>query len=158
MVVSAATVIFTGCCYAVCAQQKLPLFSRIEAEFGKQEPGWKIEKIFDGQTDIPGEDISFRRGKQQASVSVKVWHTSQEAREIFAGQVIAFDNDRGPRGMRSKLPDLGDENYVWTNRTIGTWPMLYFRKGKVFVSVFAPTVIVAKRFARHVIDQIEDRQ
>ncbi|HEX3085674.1 MAG TPA: hypothetical protein VHP99_14175 [Pyrinomonadaceae bacterium] len=156
--VSAAIVALAACCYSVLGQQKLQLFSKIEAGFGKQEPEWKIAKIFEGEPGIPSEDISLRRGKQQALVSVKVWHTSQEAHEIFAGQVIAFDNVRGKRGERSKLPDLGDENYIWTNRATGVWPTLYFRKGNVFVWVFAPTVIVAKRFARHVLDQIENQQ
>ena len=157
IVLSAATLVFAVCCYSVIAQQKLPLFSKIEAAFGKQEPAWKIEKIYGGQA-ISKEELTLRNGKQQAAVGVMVWHTSQEAHEIFAGQVIAFDNVPGKRSVKSKLPNLGDENYMWTNRKSHTWPTIYFRKGNVFVSVFAPTVIVAKRFGQHVLDQIEDQQ
>jgi hypothetical protein len=84
--------------------------------------------------------------------------TPKDAHEMFSGQVIAMDNTRGTKALKRDLTNLGDENYVWTNPHGETWPTIDFRKGNVFVSVFAPTVPVAERFAHFVLDQISQKQ
>jgi hypothetical protein len=61
---------------------------------------------------------------------------------------------RGKRMVKASVPKLGDESYLWTNPGSTAWPLLTFRKGRVNVTVFAPSVKVARRFARHVLDQM----
>jgi len=59
--------------------------------------------------------------------------------------------------VKTTLAGLGDENYMWTNRSNDSWPTIYFRKGSVVVMVFAPSVAVAKRFAQYALEQIDNQ-
>jgi hypothetical protein len=151
----AATLLFAACCSSTAfAQQKSELFSKVEAAFKQHEPAWKIESVLN---QVPGhESITFRNGNRQAAVELGIWNSPQQAREIFDGQVIALDNTWGKRGGKATIANLGDENYMWVNRVSQTWPMIIFRKGSVFVTVFAPSVPIAKRFAQQVIAQIKE--
>ena len=150
-----ATLLFVALCSpAAFAQQKLELFSKVEAAFKQHEPSWKIEKII---AQTPGhKSFAFRNGKRQAAVDLVIWNSPQQAHQIFDGQVIAFDNQRGKHGEKATVANLGDENFMWTNRGSKAWPTIMFRKGSVFVSVFAPSVTIARRFAQHVIEQIKE--
>ena len=134
---------------AVFAQQKLELFSKVEAVFKQREPAWKVENI---NQQVPyQESITFRNGNRQASVEVAKWDSPQHAHETFGGVVIAFDNIQGKHAVKTTLANFGDENYMWTNLGNHTWPTIYMRKGSVVVMVFAPSIPVAKRFAQHVL-------
>ena len=140
---------------AVFAQQKLELFSKVEAAFKQREPAWKVEKI---NQQLPyHESITFRNGNRQASVDLAKWDSPPHAHETFGGLVIAFENTRGKHVVKTTLAGLGDENYMWTNRSNDSWPTIYFRKGSVVVMVFAPSVAVAKRFAQHALEQIDNQ-
>ena len=138
------------------AQEQRELFSKIEEVFRRHEPGWKIERKSHGQTMDPvAESITLlRAGKRQASIEILMWRRLEDAKELFAGQVVIFDNIRGRTAVKRSLSNVGDENYMWTNPHSTLWPAIYFRKGKVLVSVFASTLTVADRFARHVLEQI----
>jgi len=140
---------------AVFAQQKLELFSKVEAAFKQREPAWKVEKI--NQNVAYHESITFRNGNRQASVDLANWDSPEHAHETFGGLVIAFDNVQGKHGVKTTLANFGDENYMWTNLGKYTWPTIYMRKGSVVVMVFAPSVAVAKRFAQHVLEQIDNQ-
>ena len=132
------------------------LFGRVERAFREKEPKWKIESAsVSREPNIPTQSIVFRSGRTQASVQLVVWHKAEVARDAFAGVAIATSNIRGKGGVRRRLPNLGDEAYVWTNRGSGAWPLLKFRRGGVLVTVFAPTTATAGRFARHVAEQID---
>ena len=137
---------------AQVAQQKPQLFLNVEAGFRQREPTWKIEEILNQSSHT--ESITFRQGKRQANVSLDSWNSPQNAHGVFDGLVIAFDNTRGKHVVKATLRNLGDENFMWANRG-GAWPTIYFRKGSVVVSVFAPSVAVARRFAQHVLEQID---
>jgi hypothetical protein len=146
-----------GSGYAVAAQ-KLRLFSGVEQAFKQKEPAWKVENIQAGQTQDPvKESIVFRQGARQASIDISIWRRLQDARDVFAGQVIVNDNLRGKSAPKRRLANLGDENYMWANPH-GSWPLIQFRHGSVEVTVFAPTVTVAERFARLVLDEISHTQ
>ena len=149
-----ATLLFVALCSpAAFAQQKLELFSKVEAAFKQHEPVWKIENI---NEQTPGHwSFAFRNGKRQAAVDLMIWNSPQQAHEIFDGQVIAFENQRG-HAVKRTVANLGDENYMWTNRGSEAWPTIMFRKGSVFVTVFAPSVTIARRFAQHVIEQVKE--
>ena len=137
------------------AQEKPELFSKIEQTFKEKEPAWKIESVLQGQTFDPlHESITFRAGKQQAAIEISIWKRLKDAQEVFAGGVMAFDNIRGKQVIKRHIPNLGDENWMWTNPGSDAWPMIYIRSGSVYVTVYAPSVPIAKRFAQRVIERV----
>ncbi len=145
-------------CYStgnILAQDKPTFIVEIERVFQEKEPRWKIErKNVQNESSFFKEEIVFRSGKVQAAVSIGSWQREKDAHDVFEGEAIAFNNTMGARRIKKRLPNLGDENYIWTNRGSEAWPMIKFRKGKVYVTVFAPNVAVAKRFAQYIAKQI----
>jgi len=140
---------------AVFAQQKLELFRKVEAVFKQREPAWKVEQI--NQLVSYQESITFRNGDRQARVEVMKWDSTPHAHETFDGLVIAFDNVHGKHAVKTTLANFGDENYMWSNLGKYSWPTIYMRRGIVVVMVFAPSIPVAKRFAQHVLEQIDNQ-
>jgi hypothetical protein len=139
------------------APSKPELFVKIERMFQEREPAWKLEKITPGQTTDPLlETIVYRSKQGQAAISISIWRREQDARESFAGIAIANDNIRGKNAVKRTLPKLGDENYMWTLRRSSKWPTIRLRKGRTEVQVFAPNVVIAERFARNVVAQVEE--
>ena len=137
------------------AQDKPELFSRIEQAFQEKEPAWKVERIYPGNTSDPiKQSIVFRSRKGQASVDISIWRRAEDAQDVFAGESVAFDNIARKGKVKRSLPLVGDENYLWTNRGSSAWPVLKFRVGKIVVSIFAPTVAIARKFARNVLEEI----
>lgn len=137
------------------AQERPKLFDAVEREFRQKEPRWKIERL-DVQGDMIRKlDIVFRSGIGQAHVGVEIWDTVKNGRDVFAGRAIAEANTAGTRIKRA-LPGFGDEAYIWLNPRSDAWPSINFRKGVVNVSVFAPNVTTAKRFARRVLELIPE--
>jgi hypothetical protein len=142
-------------CASAGAQEKPELFSRTEQTFKEKEPAWKIERLYPGSTSDPlTESIAFRAGRQQAAIDISVWRRLKDAEEIFVGAAIAFDSIRGKHVVKRSIPNLGDENYMWTNPGSDAWPMIHFRQGNVYVTVYSPSVLIAKRFAHYVLEQI----
>ena len=140
----------------VFAQAKPELFSKIERVFKENETAWKVERIYPGNTSDPlAENIVFRSGTEQAAIDIRLWNRAIDAQQVFAGLIIAFDKTMGKRKVKSSLPKFGDESYIWTLPDSSAFPTFMFRKGRVYVSIFAPSTEIAKRFAQHVIDQIE---
>ena len=141
----------------ILAQEKPELFSKIERVFQVKEPSWKVERIYPSNTSDPiTQSIVFRSRKGQASVDVSIWKREKDAQDVFAAESLAFNNTAGKRMVKSSLPQLGDENHIWTNRGSAAWPTIKFRKGNINATVFAPSVMIAKRFAQHVFTQMAD--
>jgi hypothetical protein len=141
------------------AQQSQPqLFTDIERVLREKEPQWKTERVsVKTETDPLGLDIVLRAGKQQAAIAVNLWAREKDAHDVFVAHATVMSNTRkGSR--RSRLPNLGVENYIWTNPGSAAWPTLHFRQSRVHVTVFAPSITVAKRFARHILAQISAGQ
>ncbi len=142
------------CLMTTAAQDNPSLFAKIEQVFQEKEPGWKVErKHIRNESDPLQQDIVFRGGKVQAALSVSVWKREKDARDVFEATTNVFSRTMGTRMLRGKLPDLGDENYVWTDPNKSGHTTIKFRKGVVLAQVFAPPS-VAKRFARHIIAQL----
>ena len=140
---------------SIYAQEKPELFSKIEQVFQKKEPAWKVERIYPSNTSDPiTQSIVFRSRIGQASVDISIWRREKDAQDVFTAESLAFDNIRGKRVIKSRLPKLGDENHIWTNPGSTAWPTIKFRKGNINVTVFAPWVAIAKRFAQHVFEQM----
>jgi hypothetical protein len=137
------------------AQERTELFSKIDKVFKEKEPKWEVERVNKGDTTDPvRQSITFRSDEGQANVDVSIWEKEKDARDVFAAAALSYDNRMGKRMVRAAVPKLGDESYIWTHPGSTAWPMLTFRKGKVNVTVFAPSVAVAKRFAQHVLEQM----
>jgi uncharacterized protein YheU (UPF0270 family) len=144
---------------ASIAQDRPQLFVKVEEVLKRREPGWKIERNLSGQTMDPlTQSIKLREGSRSAGIEIMIWRRLEDAKQIFAGNVVIFDNTRGKTAVKRGLPALGDENYMWTNLHSTLWPAICFRSGSVLVSVFAPTVTIADRFARHILEQIAKTQ
>jgi hypothetical protein len=140
---------------AALAQDKPQLVTRVEQVFREKEPTWKIEDIYVSDTLDPfAQRFALRSGKNLMLVEISIWKREKDAQDVFAAESIAFDNIRGKGIVKSRLADLGDENYIWANRGSPALPWIIFRKGKIEVAVYAPSVTVAKRFARHVLEQM----
>lgn len=138
------------------AQEPPELFARVERVFRENEPEWKVESRLPAESSDPrGGSITFRSGKVQAAVEVRVWRREQDAREVFEAEARAYNNMGGRRMVKGTVPGFGDESRLWTHKGSGAWPTLRFRKGNVNVQVFAPTLTLARRFARRVLEQIE---
>jgi hypothetical protein len=137
------------------AQEKTELFVRVERVFAEKELGWKVERIYPGNTSDPiTQSIVLRSRSGQASVDMSIWRRQQDAEDVFGGESVAFDNTAGKKKVKRSLPGFGDENHIWTNPGSTAWPMIKLRKGSVVVSVFAPSVAIAKKFAQYVLVEI----
>ncbi|HEX8128859.1 MAG TPA: hypothetical protein VF527_07140 [Pyrinomonadaceae bacterium] len=138
--------------------QQSQLFADIERALREKEPRWKTERVhLKPEADPLGQDIVLRAGKQQAAIAINLWAREKDARDVFASHAtVMSDTRKGSR--RSRLPNLGDENYIWTNPGTAAWPTIHFRRGRVHVTVFAPSIAVAKRFAQLVLAEITAAQ
>lgn len=149
-----------GCCFSVSvnAQDRPQLFDGVERVFREKEPQWKIERLdVKGEIDPLEQNIVFRAGKQQAAARIVIWNNVKDARDTFLATFIAKGN-MNERSRPRRLSGFGDEGYIWTPSGTNAWPTIDFRKGGVNVTVFAPSIAVAKRFARHVLGQINANQ
>ncbi len=140
----------------VLAQEKPELFSKVESTFNKKEPRWKIDQILWDKTNAPlHESIVFRAGNQQAAIEISIWKKAEDARGVFAALVADFDDTRRKKAVKTRLPNIADENYMWTNPRSKAWPMIFFRKENVEGRVYAPSISIATRFAQRVVEQIK---
>jgi hypothetical protein len=137
------------------AQGKPQWVEEVERVFQQKEPKWKVERrhVHDQEYTYK-QDITFRAGSEQVAVSISIWKRLKDAQDVFEAENLGLSNNPGNRRVKSKLPGFGDEGYIWVHRGSDAWPTVRFRKGSVIVDVFAPSVAVAKRFARHVVEQI----
>ena len=139
----------------ILAQEKPAFIAEIERVFQEKEPGWKVERRnVHSESSFFTQETVFKSGRFQAAVSITIWSREKDARDVFEATATAFDNTNGAHKTKNSLPNLGDENYMWVNRQSNAWPYIQFRKGRVNVTVFAPSIAIAKRFAQHVVKQI----
>lgn len=153
-----AAILLLLICFLNCtpAQEKPGLFSRIKSVFQKKESAWKVENvILNDSSDPLRQSITFNDGKNQANVDITVWKKEKDAQDVFDGESLAFDNRMGKGMTKSSVPKLGDENHIWTHEGTMAWPMLKFRKGNISVTVYSPSVEISKRFAHHILDQLD---
>jgi hypothetical protein len=153
--VAAIFLLFACCTGSSLAQGGPGLFAKIDKVFKEKEPAWEVERVNKGDAADPvRRSVTFRSEAGRANVDVSIWAKEKDAREVFAADALAIGNTRGKRMVKAAVPKLGDESNLWTNPGSTAWPLLTFRKGRVNVTVFAPSVDVAKRFAQHVLEQL----
>jgi hypothetical protein len=147
--------IILSCSSNAVAQDKPEFIARVEQVFREKETAWKVERInVINATDPFQQSITLRSGKNQALVDISIWNRLKDARDVFTAESIAFDNIVGKKRVKGRLHNLGDENYIWTHRGSSAWPKIIFRSGRITVNVFAPSVAIAKRFAKHILGQM----
>lgn len=138
----------------VLAQKKPALLGQIERAFKKKPQGWTVERIDAKNSSDPGaEDIFLRSGGKDAKISISVWKRAKDAHDVFE----AFAGlGTTPEGVeRETIKDLGDENYTWTPRRPSGQRSLTFRRANILVVIHAPSLVIARQFARRILDEIE---
>ncbi|HVG32251.1 MAG TPA: hypothetical protein VM911_04195 [Pyrinomonadaceae bacterium] len=135
------------------AQEKPAWLREVELVLQK-EPRWKIKETKFLPIDMPtvfNEAIVLKSGPLRADITITASPSEEWAKDGFEQERVAFSAILGKNARATRVPDLGDDNYMLAGRKRTS---LFFRKGKVTVKVFAPSVETAKRFARHVADKI----
>lgn len=138
------------------AQENKPVWiTSLENTIQQKEPKWKIEdKIERGEDGSYNYSYTFRSGKLQSSVQIDKINNISNPEETFDGQAIAFDRAMGKGKKKIKLQNFGDEGYIWANLNKDGWTMIKFRKGDIFVIVYAPSEKTARQFAQYVVEQM----
>jgi hypothetical protein len=136
---------------SIRAQDKPILVLQIEKAFTEKEPRWKIDRENE-QTSPPV--IHLKSGNTDTLIWINIMDSAKSASEAFEGGTIAFANIMGARGRKNKLPNFGDENYIWTGFGARATTSIHFRRGNIYIQIIAPSQVTAKRFAQHVMDQI----
>lgn len=138
-------------CVAATAQEKPELVTRLERVFAQKEPRWKLDRKH-VQTSPPVLHLKSAQG--DALIHVFIADSEGSAKDLFVGNTVAFGNTMGARGRRSKLPEFADENLMFTGFVVGGVTSIHFRRGTIYIQITAPSQTTAKRFARHVMEQI----
>ena len=130
-------------------QDPSSIIKDLEKLTGEKEPTWKLDR------KLPADQIVVLRwssGEERIFLSIFLTGSSEDAKRAYAGSVRKMSDEAPSDVTRSSVPDLGDENELWSATNAGRSARLLFRKGKTHVLLFAPTDDVAKRFGRYVAD------
>jgi hypothetical protein len=133
------------------AQDGLSLMEKLERVTKEKEPQWNLDR------KLPGEKLVVLRwssNEARVFMSITVTDSPGKAREIYESSVGRLNEQLGTKGTKSTVPNLGEENQMWTGYNNDGSAAMQFRQGKVHVLLFAPSEDVAKRFARYVADLI----
>lgn len=147
------------CCPAVSFSQSMqevpPLAKEVERLLEEKEPTWKVQRPYI-QMSPP---VMHLKSAAEGDVLIYFWLMDNEidVKSVFDGQIISLGNTLGERKKESKLPDLGDDNRLISDRS-GRFAHLIFYKGTTLISIAAPTDTIAKRFAIYVAERVTPRQ
>jgi hypothetical protein len=138
----------------VSAQEKPALLGQIERAFKKKAQGWKVERIdAKNRSDPAAEDIFLRSGGKTAKIAISIWKRAKDAHDVF--EAFAGLGTRPEGVQRETIKDFGDENYTWTSPRSSGQRSLTFRRANILVIILAPSIVIAKQFARRILDEIE---
>jgi hypothetical protein len=139
------------CPIRICGQEIPPLVTRLETVFKQNEPRWKLQRPY---VQLSPPVMHLKSGAGDALIYVSIMESAKAAGEAFEGNTIAFANTMGRRGKRTTLPNFGDENNVFTGFVVGGATSIFFRQGKIFINVSAPSKVTARRFAQLALGEI----
>lgn len=146
----------------IIAQDRNSLREQLVAAIKKSEKKWKLDKdtVLDGSTTV-GFDVVYLGwafGTSRADALIYINPTSEDAVKLYP---TAF---RGcpdclvkKKILEIKIPDLGDENYVWEDRDMHRAGIV-FRKGRILVGIEASSIETATKLAFYVVNEISPRQ
>ena len=139
---------------AVLAQEKPALLGQIERAFKTKPQGWKVERIdAKNPSDPAAEEIFLRSGWKTAKIAISIWKRTKDAHDVF--EAFAGLGTR-PEGVeRETIKGFGDEDYTWTSPRSSGQRSLTFRRANILVVIHAPSLVIAKQFARRILDEIE---
>ena len=134
--------------------QKTPLVDRFEKVIKAKEPK------FDGGRKTTGgaqrkdySQLEWKLHEDYVYADVSDYYNLEDAVMTMKNYVTGLDYRAAPTSA-SKLTKLGDEAYIELGRNSAD---IKLRKGNVVIKVSATNAIVAKRFAKYFVREIEKR-
>lgn len=140
--------LFSG---SIIAQDGRLLLSKIEFSVREKAPDWKIEHK---SANKRGVMALWKYGESAVRIIIQIADSHKQAHDWFQ---IGDSTDAkviGPKGKKTKLKGFGSEAYIVTEFMKKDWVGLFFRRGKVYVQVYAPTEETVKIFAQVAADQM----
>jgi hypothetical protein len=146
----AALLFLLSPCY-VSAQKNNSLLKKIERAVKKQEPSWKPVHLL-----VDGADIFADWDSREGRVTIFIDWFPINAPAATRGSTLWADNSviwlkeftkLMNEWKTTKLFDLGEDNYLYTNNNNPQASVAYYR-GRACVFVTAPSSNVAERVAR----------
>ncbi len=135
------------------AQGRPEWMAKVGETIRLKEPAWKIgDGLVNDQGASYTESIRLTKGGVTGAIQMTSYSILTNPEETFTGLVTVTDNlTRKSRKM--KLAGLGDEGYMWAGAA-ADHTTVFFKKDRVFVTVFLPGRANAERFARLVASHI----
>ena len=145
-----------------------PLLKSLEQMFQDKAPDWKLEgAMYPNESQVSTE---WSDGESKAIVQLARMSSPEEASNhlhIFAWHIpltpaLMEEAQRDLPGFQlpqpvlpdAKLPDLGNENYVWTAYDELGSSLIKLTVGDLFVQVDGSSFAVTERLARFVADEM----
>jgi hypothetical protein len=131
------------------AQDNAPLFARIEKSIKDKEPNWQlVRKRIVSRSNIAY--FEWKSGKSFVGVLMFITPSPEDATGTLEGLPDMLDMSKS----KNRIPNLGDDNYLWEAQYTKGKVGVDFRKGKVAVHVTAFSIEDAKSFAQRIVDEI----
>lgn len=139
----------------VVAQGRPDWMVQVENTLKQKETAWQIGPGLVNDTGASySESFRLKKGAFTASVQITAYYILENPDETFTGLVTASDNIMGKRQKKTTLEGLGTEAYMWSGSNADDYTTVFFKKDKIFVTVFMPGRATAQRFAKHVASHI----
>ena len=149
------TLLILLCSIFSFAQETPSWIKEIEDTINKKEVNCEIEnRIWRSDESSFAYSLRLKCGHYQAAIQIDRLINVPNAQETFEGLVTAFDNTRHRNTSKTKLESFGDEGFIWTTLNKNSWTTIKYRKGDIFVNIFAPSEKSARKFAKYVLEEM----
>jgi hypothetical protein len=136
-----------GATQTAMAQKTSKVADKVERAFKTKEPGWKLVGKVVGKT----EDIHEWKFRNE----LVTYTIAELASPQAAAEALKHSTSLIATGDVNELKGIGDEAYYVAGDSKST-SAVHFRKNNVLVLINAPSVTLAKRFARHIEKEIDN--
>src|SRR5918993_1966730 len=119
---------------ALVGQNTSSIIEQLEKITTEKEPDWKLDR------KLPSDRIVVLRwssGEDRIFLSIFLTDSSERAKAAYADSVRRMSEEAGADTTRSSVPDLGEENQLWSGNNQGRSARLVFRQSKMQVLLFA---------------------
>ena len=135
-------------------KKQIPLFDRIENAIKAKEPKFKLAgKLLRNNEKQKYALLGWQSGEDIVSSNTYELASPQEAEEMLRK---SLDAPMSVPVQTVKLTHLGDEAYMSTGLYSKGETNLLLRKGNYFILMSATSQGLAKRFARHMVTEIDN--
>lgn len=136
------------------SQNKPAWLVALEKTISQKEKVWKIDNKIERYNEFGFEyNLTLKSKGNVLSLQIARLNDVPNAEETFNGQVIAFGNTVGKKMAKIKLQNFGDQSVLWRDNGA---VFLDFRRRDIFAHIFTSSEIIAKRFARYILEQIPE--